>query len=223
LTDEKVKAYLALHPQMLDEFVLESVSAETLDRWLKRKTSSRPADDTSTKEVSRYQDTNMQGVVYELNSFMEQRLDTGGDNKLLLYELSNIIKTATKADSFALYFLGECNNSLCLYTPRGAKDGHPSLVPSGPIAYGTTIAAYVAKTRKTLLVEDIKGDERFPDGTGQDSGIHVHSALCLPILTAIGDLIAILELHRHWGREPFKLRHQEVSPISTPTVLSIGL
>lgn len=35
----------------------------------------------------------MQSVVYELNSYMEQRLDTGGDNKLLLYELCNIIKT----------------------------------------------------------------------------------------------------------------------------------
>ncbi|KAG7230118.1 hypothetical protein INR49_009838 [Caranx melampygus] len=182
LTDEKVKAYLSLHPQMLDDFVLES-----------------------------YQDTNMQGVVYELNSYMEQRLDTGGDNKLLLYELCNIIKTATKADGFALYFLGECNNSLCLFTPTGAKDGPPSLIPSGPIAFGTTIAAHVAKTRKTLLVEDIMGDERFPDGTGQDSGIHVHSVLCLPILTAIGDLIAILELHRHWGKEPFNLSHQEVA------------
>ncbi|XP_071754119.1 cAMP and cAMP-inhibited cGMP 3',5'-cyclic phosphodiesterase 10A [Centroberyx gerrardi] len=211
LTDEKVKAYLSLHPQMLDDFVLESVSAETLDRWLKRKTSSRPADDTSAKDVSRYQDTNMQGVVYELNSYMEQRLDTGGDNKLLLYELCNIIKTATKADGFALYFLGECNNSLCLFTPTGAKDGPPSLIPSGPIAFGTTIAAHVAKTRKTLLVEDIMGDERFPDGTGQDSGIHVHSVLCLPILTAIGDLIAILELHRHWDKEPFNLSHQEVA------------
>ncbi|XP_042289659.1 cAMP and cAMP-inhibited cGMP 3',5'-cyclic phosphodiesterase 10A isoform X1 [Thunnus albacares] len=212
LTDEKVKAYLSLHPQMLDDFVLESVSAETLDRWLKRKTSSRPADDTSAKDVSRqYQDTNMQGVVYELNSYMEQRLDTGGDNKLLLYELCNIIKTATKADGFALYFLGECNNSLCVFTPTGAKDGPPSLIPSGPIAFGTTIAAHVAKTRKTLLVEDIMGDERFPDGTGQDSGIHVHSVLCLPILTAIGDLIAILELHRHWGKEPFNLSHQEVA------------
>uniref|UniRef100_A0A3B5LLU1 Uncharacterized protein n=1 Tax=Xiphophorus couchianus TaxID=32473 RepID=A0A3B5LLU1_9TELE len=79
---------------MLDEFVLESVSAETLDRWLKRKTNG-----TSTKEVSRYQDTNMQGVVYELNSFMEQRLDIGGDNKLLLYELSNIIKTGWRSKS----------------------------------------------------------------------------------------------------------------------------
>lgn len=41
-----MKAYLSLHPHMLDEFVLESVSAETLDRWLKRKTSSRPAGTT---------------------------------------------------------------------------------------------------------------------------------------------------------------------------------
>uniref|UniRef100_A0A4W6EAL4 Phosphodiesterase n=2 Tax=Lates calcarifer TaxID=8187 RepID=A0A4W6EAL4_LATCA len=208
LTDEKVKAYLSLHPQMLDDFVLESVSAETLDRWLKRKTSIAIF---CVSCVQQYQDTNMQGVVYELNSYMEQRLDTGGDNKLLLYELCNIIKTATKADGFALYFLGECNNSLCLFTPTGAKDGPPSLIPSGPIAFGTTIAAHVAKTRKTLLVEDIMGDERFPDGTGQDSGIHVHSVLCLPILTAIGDLIAILELHRHWGKEPFNLSHQEVA------------
>lgn len=43
LTDEKVKAYLSLHPQMLDDFVLESVSTETLDRWLKKKTSSGTA------------------------------------------------------------------------------------------------------------------------------------------------------------------------------------
>uniref|UniRef100_A0A4W5LPQ4 Uncharacterized protein n=1 Tax=Hucho hucho TaxID=62062 RepID=A0A4W5LPQ4_9TELE len=40
LTDDQVKAYLSLHPQMLDEFVSESVSSETLDRWHKRKSSS---------------------------------------------------------------------------------------------------------------------------------------------------------------------------------------
>lgn len=47
--------------------------------------------------------------------------------------------------------------SLCLFTPTAAKDGPPSLIPSGPIAFGTTIAAHVAKTRKTLLVEDVMG------------------------------------------------------------------
>uniref|UniRef100_A0A8C6WZG1 Phosphodiesterase n=1 Tax=Neogobius melanostomus TaxID=47308 RepID=A0A8C6WZG1_9GOBI len=204
LTDEKVKAYLSLHPQMLDDFVLESVSTETLERWVKRKTSFVMLLRVSC--VQQYQDTNMQGVVYELNSYMEQRLGTGGDSKLLLYELCSIIKTATKADGFSfLCYL----QSLCVFTSTGASDGPPTLVPSGPIAFGTTIAAHVAKTRKTLLVEDIMGDERFPDGTGQVSGIH--SVLCLPILTAIGDLIAILELHRHRGREPFNLSHQEVA------------
>lgn len=50
----------------------------------------------------KYQDTNMQGVVYELNSYIEQRLDTGGDNQLLLYELSSIIKIGKKCFVFLL-------------------------------------------------------------------------------------------------------------------------
>ncbi|XP_051020613.1 cAMP and cAMP-inhibited cGMP 3',5'-cyclic phosphodiesterase 10A isoform X1 [Acomys russatus] len=210
LTDEKVKAYLSLHPQVLDEFVSESVSAETVEKWLKRK-NNKVEDEPSPKEVSRYQDTNMQGVVYELNSYIEQRLDTGGDNHLLLYELSTIIRIATKADGFALYFLGECNNSLCVFTPPGIKEGQPRLIPAGPITQGTTISAYVAKSRKTLLVEDILGDERFPRGTGLESGTRIQSVLCLPIVTAIGDLIGILELYRHWGKEAFCLSHQEVA------------
>ncbi|XP_008833340.1 cAMP and cAMP-inhibited cGMP 3',5'-cyclic phosphodiesterase 10A isoform X1 [Nannospalax galili] len=210
LTDEKVKAYLSLHPQVLDEFVFESVSAETVEKWLRRK-NNKLEDESAPKEVSRYQDTNMQGVVYELNSYIEQRLDTGGDNHLLLYELSSIIKIATKADGFALYFLGECNNSLCVFRPPGIKEGQPRLIPAGPITQGTTISAYVAKSRKTLLVEDILGDERFPRGTGLESGTRIQSVLCLPIVTAIGDLIGILELYRHWGKEAFSLSHQEVA------------
>ncbi|NXX10563.1 PDE10 phosphodiesterase, partial [Podargus strigoides] len=210
LTDEKVKAYLSLHPQVLDEFVSESVSAETVEKWLKRKNNRQEGMWNPCWDVS-YQDTNMQGVVYELNSYIEQRLDTGGDNQLLLYELSSIIKIATKADGFALYFLGECNNSLCVFTPPGAKEGQPRLIPAGPIAHGTTVSAYVARSRKTLLVEDILGDERFPKGTGLESGTRIQSVLCLPIVTAIGDLIGILELYRHWGKEAFHLSHQEVA------------
>ncbi|NWX40184.1 PDE10 phosphodiesterase, partial [Steatornis caripensis] len=209
LTDEKVKAYLSLHPQVLDEFVSESVSAETVEKWLKRKNNRQ--EGKKPAKVVLYQDTHMQGVVYELNSYIEQRLDTGGDNQLLLYELSSIIKIATKADGFALYFLGECNNSLCVFTPPGAKEGQPRLIPAGPIAHGTTVSAYVARSRKTLLVEDILGDERFPKGTGLESGTRIQSVLCLPIVTAIGDLIGILELYRHWGKEAFHLSHQEVA------------
>ncbi|ELW63297.1 cAMP and cAMP-inhibited cGMP 3',5'-cyclic phosphodiesterase 10A [Tupaia chinensis] len=188
-----------------------------------------------------YQDTNMQGVVYELNSYIEQRLDTGGDNHLLLYELSSIIKigerhSASPGAGSAVRsldrFTTQCHlvsaeelsgrhksilkkseirlASLCVFTPPGIQEGKPQLIPAGPITQGTTISAYVAKSRKTLLVDDILGDERFPRGTGLESGTRIQSVLCLPIVTAIGDLIGILELYRHWGKEAFCLSHQEV-------------
>lgn len=48
-----------------------------------------------------------------------------------------------------------------MFTPPGIKEGQPRLIPAGPITQGTTISAYVAKSRKTLLVEDILGVGRF--------------------------------------------------------------
>ncbi|XP_060548299.1 cAMP and cAMP-inhibited cGMP 3',5'-cyclic phosphodiesterase 10A isoform X2 [Pantherophis guttatus] len=229
LTDEKVKAYLSLHPQVLDEFVLESVGAETVEKWLQRK-QNKEEDVSAAKHVSRYQNPDMEGMVYDLNSYLEKRADTVGNSQLLLYELSTIIQIATKADGFALYFLGECNNmdlvgnlllaldlkaayefSLCMFTPPRVKDGQPVLVPVGPVKYGTTISAHVAKSKKTLLIEDILGDERFPKGTGLESGTRIKSVLCLPIVTVLGDLIGILELYRKWGNETFHLSHQEVA------------
>ncbi|XP_058023984.1 cAMP and cAMP-inhibited cGMP 3',5'-cyclic phosphodiesterase 10A isoform X2 [Ahaetulla prasina] len=210
LTDEKVKAYLSLHPQVLDEFVLESVGAETVEKWLQRK-QNKEQDVSGPKHVSRYQNSDMEGMVYDLNSHLEKRTDTVGNSQLLLYELSTIIQIATKADGFALYFLGECNNSLCMFTPPRVKDGQPILVPVGPVKYGTTISAHVAKSKKTLLIEDILGDERFPKGTGLESGTRIKSVLCLPIVTVLGDLIGILELYRKWGNETFHLSHQEVA------------
>ncbi|XP_049621106.1 cAMP and cAMP-inhibited cGMP 3',5'-cyclic phosphodiesterase 10A-like [Suncus etruscus] len=54
-------------------------------------------------------------------------------------------------------------------------------------------------------------DERFPKGIGLERGTHIQSVLCLPIMTTIGDLIGILELYRHWGKETFCLSQQEVA------------
>lgn len=53
LTDEKVKAYLSLHPQVLDEFVSESVSAETVEKWLKRK-NNKPEGKSSFRLIVDY-------------------------------------------------------------------------------------------------------------------------------------------------------------------------
>lgn len=45
-----------------------------------------------------------------------------------------------------------------------------------------------------------------------ESGTRIKSVLCLPIVTAIGDLVGILELYRHWGKDSFSLSEQEVRP-----------
>ncbi|XP_059842023.1 cAMP and cAMP-inhibited cGMP 3',5'-cyclic phosphodiesterase 10A isoform X2 [Hypanus sabinus] len=232
LTDEKVKTYLSLHTHVLEEFVADSVDVETVEKWLMKKHSRQDGeillklaspsteapgaefiwDDSLSKETNRYLESNIQAVVYELNSYLEQRLDVGGDNKLLLYELSNIIKTATNADTFALYFLGEgSNQTLYLFTPVGLNDNQQRLTPTGQVGYGTTIASYVAKFRKTLLVEDIAGDKRFPKGTGLESASPIQSVLCLPIITAGDELIGVLELHRYFSKDAFDINQQKVA------------
>lgn len=91
----------------------------------------------------------------------------------------------------------------------------PSILVVEPATLTSSVNLLCSPGDNDVHRPSVLQDERFPDGTGQDSGIHVHSVLCLPILTAIGDLIAILELHRHWGKEPFNLSHLEVSLTQT--------
>ncbi|XP_072437118.1 cAMP and cAMP-inhibited cGMP 3',5'-cyclic phosphodiesterase 10A isoform X2 [Chiloscyllium punctatum] len=232
LTDDKVKSYLSLHSNVLDEYVAESVPTETLERWLMKKQSKQDGetfqllaastsdvqaadlsgDKANFQNINRYLDSNMQAVVYELNSSVEQRLDRGSDNRLLIFELCNIIKTATMADGFSLYFVGDCNNSLCLFTSAGMKDQQQQK----PIAvetagFGITVASYVAKFRKTLLVQDLAEDSRFPKGISMDSKSPVQSVLCLPIVTAGNDLLGVLELYRQRGRNPFDSDQQQIA------------
>ncbi|XP_078261890.1 cAMP and cAMP-inhibited cGMP 3',5'-cyclic phosphodiesterase 10A isoform X3 [Rhinoraja longicauda] len=231
LTDDKVKAYLSLHTHVLEEFVAEHVDAETIEKWLIKKHNRQEGDvllklasptpetqgtelsgdDSLAKEGGRYLDSNMQSVVADLNSQLETYEDLDVDNKIVLFEMSNIIKTATNADSFALYFLGECaSESLCLYSPLGFKDKQ-RLIPAGHIGYGTTIASFVAKFRKILLVEDIAEDKRFPKGTGLDTGTPIQSVLSLPIITVSDELLGVLELHRDFGKDPFDVNQQKVA------------
>lgn len=69
----------------------------------------------------------MQGVVYELNSYMEQRLDTGGDNKLLLYELCNIIKTGKSSNDFSALILSASLHITLVAQPKSDTENMHSL------------------------------------------------------------------------------------------------
>ncbi|KAB0405946.1 hypothetical protein E2I00_012953 [Balaenoptera physalus] len=211
MTDEKVKAYLSLHPQVLDEFVSESVSAETVEKWLKRKNNKPEALNLLKCMVSPLKKTQCRAQPRFRFHLLPRPLSTCCCPRPAVQPHATGLLRGCR-----YYGGGSCSRSsgrvesLCVFTPPGIKEGKPRLIPAGPIAQGTTTSAYVAKSRKTLLVEDILGDERFPRGTGLESGTRIQSVLCLPIVTAIGDLIGILELYRHWGKEAFCLSHQEI-------------
>lgn len=66
----------------------------------------------------------MQGVVYELNSYIEQRLDTGGDNQLLLYELSSIIKIGKRP--FVFLGAGKLNQRFFYFIAESGSNSVPA-------------------------------------------------------------------------------------------------
>jgi len=61
-----------------------------------------------------------------------------------------------------------------------------------------TLATYVAKRRQALRIERHEAEHRFTDGVGDADRATERSfyILCLPILSASGDIVGVIELHR---------------------------
>lgn len=105
-----------------------------------------------------------------------------------------------------------------MFTPTGAKDGPPSLIPSGPIAFGTTIAAHVAKTHRTLLVEDITGVRLcgFTDHMDRNSWQLTSSLIVHTMILITGQLNLFFPI------SPFMRSHLLTKPSSKPVLWSKG-
>ncbi|CAB1338667.1 unnamed protein product, partial [Coregonus sp. 'balchen'] len=172
---------LQLHGQYQDSNMQNVVDGQYQDSNMQNVVDGQYQDSNMQNVVDgQYQDSNMQNVVD--GQYQDSNMQNVVDGQYQDSNMQNVVDGQYQDSNMQ----NVVDGSVCLFKPTGTKDG--LLIPAGPIMFGTTIAAHVATTRKTLLVEDITGDQRFPEGTGQDSdsGIHVHSVLCLPILTAIG-------------------------------------
>lgn len=134
---------------------------------------------------------------------------TDGHNKVrVLVELSDCIANAVNAHDYHLYFLNDAKDMLTLYVPgdQVVDSGRPfggagaDVATKWAVQSGTTVAAFVAYTQKTLLVKrlDTGIDPRFPDGVGNSDkdADRTISVLCQPIFQSDGELIGVLELMR---------------------------
>ena len=111
---------------------------------------------------------------------------------------ANVVLTlasALRADWHALYVPSNNLKYLNEYGVEGNKC-HSAIIK------GTTVSAEAACTGKTLMVENLAQNNRFPKGVAHPER-NVKSVLSLPIVFPSGDLHGVIELCRDENKESF--------------------
>ena len=197
----QIKEYLAQYPQILDEFILESVSVEKLEELLQIKKGLN-AEETRvgvTKKGPAIKLTTLYseiGIVELSRRIMESTEDEQIYEKI--HEISRVIASTTDADAFKMYVVEESGEDLAVFDP----DAKVRLKHVGPTGYGLTVSAHVAVDKRSQNVRDMPQDSRFPKGTGVGDDV-VHHVMCVPILLESGNPYAVVEFTRGWERDPF--------------------
>lgn len=71
----------------------------------------------------------------------------------------------------------------------------------------------MAKRRQALRIERSEAEQRFTDGVGDGGRLTENSTfiLCLPILSAHGEIAGVIELHRLMSSGHFTAEEEEVA------------
>ncbi|XP_064628518.1 cAMP and cAMP-inhibited cGMP 3',5'-cyclic phosphodiesterase 10A-like isoform X2 [Lineus longissimus] len=152
---------------------------------------------------TRYKSCDVENVLSVLTQ--EIRLSPVDEKSYFLHEIGVIAGAATRADSYAVYLVCSAGKELIQTLPKDNQHTAPHGTHQ-PITEGSTVAAYVAEHKKTVLLRDIHGDERFPLGTGCDQ---TSSVLCIPLLLGI-DLIGVIEFSKRFDSKPFSKDDQQI-------------
>lgn len=216
LTPELVSNYLRENPEVLEEFVMSHVDVELLERWIIRKTQRsklrKESDATNGKVARKTSLSRWKFCVHADKRKMLQELTHGLQQKpnkaYVLWELGNCISSAVNADGYNLYLVDK-NTQEITHFDRDLHEISSEIPGSQRITAGTTVAAYVARTKETIRVIKPDGDPRFPEGTTvnkEDAKI----IMCQPIVQSDGELLGILELFRKSNGMAFHEEDEEI-------------
>ncbi|KAL3878516.1 hypothetical protein ACJMK2_030856 [Sinanodonta woodiana] len=199
LNAANVKAYLTQYPSVLEEYVLESVSRETVEEWLETKGSETPKTLNKTKCQNcrhhvKFTDTPISTLSNEIAESTEDHTI-----RQRLYEITNVLACCLNADYATLYTLTADEKELYVY------EGDEVFKPFGEVGPNMTVAAHVAHEKRSVLIPDMSTDVRFPKGVGQGAS-DVHSVLAVPIIISSHAKIGVIELKRITESESFSLR-----------------
>ena len=201
ITVNQIKEYLAQYPQILEEFIVESVPVEKLEEIIEKK---KGLDENLDNiKVSKKGPAIKLSTLYSEIGIVElskRIMDCTEDEQIYekIHDISRVIASTTDADGFKLYVIERTGEDLAVYDP----DAKIRLQHVGPTGYRLTVSAHVAVEKRSQNVFNMPQDSRFPKGTGLGDDF-VHHVMCVPILLESGSPYAVVEFTRGWERDPF--------------------
>lgn len=214
--------YLMVHPNVVEEFVLNNVSQKQIEKWLIRKSVSKEGN--SSQYSSNLDDVEGVDDLTSLNNSLSnwkfcvhsdkrkvlEKLTKEislnfSDSVSVLNELIEMIACAIHSSRHTCYVVDGAG--LDLYCYSDSQTSSLSLKKQ-EISSSNTVAGYVARAKESVFVPEILGDDRFPAGTGRD-GMDF-SVIAYPILLPNGSLYGLGEFVRDANAKPFEEDDMEI-------------
>ena len=110
-------------------------------------------------------------------------------------------KRVMEVEASSLILLDEDTGELIISIPTGPVKAELSSLRIPP---GKGIAGWVAIHVEPLIVPDVSVDARFYESVDRLSGFKTRSILCVPMRSAEGEIIGVIEAINRLGNKPFK-------------------
>ncbi|XP_076318888.1 putative 3',5'-cyclic phosphodiesterase pde-5 isoform X2 [Tachypleus tridentatus] len=216
LNSEKVAAFLHENPDFIEEYVINNVELELLERWVIR---------ASQKARKRPQSMDVNGRPQRKTSLSRWKFCVHADKRKMLQELTTSLYTnpskgqvlselvatvasAVNADRWNLYLYDKTIQELSIFTTEKEQTN-----PEGSVHKientENTVAAFVAKTLESVRTINTEQDSRFPDGAAVEREPPTY-ILAHPIQQPDGELTGVLELYRDLEAGPFYEEDEEI-------------
>lgn len=213
ITEEDVSQFLLQNVNFLEDFIMENIEVEQLERWIIRKSKKGNKIPDTTYPERKTSLSKWRFCVHadkrQMLKNLTHSLQVKPNQDHVLWELANCISAAIKADGFRLYLVDKVNpEQIHLYLGIDRKDLTSKLKLKKS---DVTIPTYVARTQQSIRFSKGRNDCRFPADVMKELQSNVGHIHCQPIKQSDGKMLAVLEMWRHETSNPFYEEDEEIA------------
>nr|CAD7201405.1 unnamed protein product [Timema douglasi] len=198
---ETMSATVHTNIKSTDSFSLTSLLADEASRrviapYVKTFRRSELVPSPEKREFSYYLQKKPISLLQNVSAFISSMDDLIS----VLHETADVLKVVTDSSGATLYMVDSLSEEITLHSRYANISRYDA---KWKIETGRTLAAHVAFKKENVMVDDIIGDQRFPEGIGW-RGTTVKAIMCVPVVTPEEDCIAVIELFKEVDEGPYK-------------------